>query len=88
MRGSPITARSPAASTEPSSELAASLVTTSGPGKLCRVTDNTSSSSLGGAMRGTRKLMKRSITSASATTEQMSNGQIGQPAACMIENKR
>ncbi|MFO1221007.1 MAG: hypothetical protein U1E89_21815 [Burkholderiaceae bacterium] len=31
--------------------------------------------------------MKRSITSASATTEHRINGQIGQPAACMIENK-
>jgi hypothetical protein len=27
------------------------------------------------------------MTSAIATTEQMSKGQIGQPAACMIENK-
>jgi hypothetical protein len=42
---------------------------------------------LGGATRGIRKLTNRSITSASATTEQMSSGQIGQPAACMIENK-
>src|SRR5512134_3981649 len=88
MRGSPITARNPAASTAPSSELAESLVTTPGPGRLWRVTDSTSSSSFGGAMRGARRLTKRSITSARATTEQINSGQIGQPAACMIENKR
>jgi hypothetical protein len=28
------------------------------------------------------------MTKAKATTEHASNGQIGQPAACMIENKR
>ena len=31
--------------------------------------------------------MKRSITSASATTEHRIRGQMGQPAACMIESK-
>jgi hypothetical protein len=31
--------------------------------------------------------MKRSITRASASMEQATSGQIGQPAACMIENK-
>jgi hypothetical protein len=30
--------------------------------------------------------VKRSITSARAKTEQATRGQIGQPAACMIEN--
>jgi hypothetical protein len=28
------------------------------------------------------------MTKANATTEHPNNGQIGQPAACMIENKR
>ncbi|WP_232229828.1 hypothetical protein [Polaromonas glacialis] len=32
------------------------------------------------------KLENRSITSASATMEHASRGQMGQPAACMIEN--
>ena len=32
------------------------------------------------------RLEKRSMTSASATIEQASKGQMGQPAACMIEN--
>ena len=35
---------------------------------------------------GARKLVKRSMTSARAATEHSNNGQIGQPAACMIEN--
>jgi len=42
---------------------------------------------LGGAILLSRKLTKRSITKATAKTEQAINGQIGQPAACMIENK-
>ncbi|MDO9200010.1 MAG: hypothetical protein Q8K50_10535 [Hydrogenophaga sp.] len=33
------------------------------------------------------KAMKRSITKAIPSTEQMMSGQIGQPAACMMENK-
>ena len=33
------------------------------------------------------RLMKRSMTSARASTEQAISGQIGQPAACMMENK-
>ncbi|WP_426146293.1 hypothetical protein [Polaromonas sp. DSR2-3-2] len=32
------------------------------------------------------KLENRSMTSASATMEHASKGQMGQPAACMIEN--
>jgi hypothetical protein len=36
--------------------------------------------------RVVRKLDKRSMTSASAAMEQTRSGQIGQPAACMIEN--
>ena len=39
-----------------------------------------------GAMRCSRKLRNRSMTKASATMEQINKGQIGQPAACMIEN--
>ena len=47
----------------------------------------TSSSSLGGATLTARKLVTRSMTKASATMEHKMSGQIGQPAACMIENK-
>ena len=39
-------------------------------------------------MRALRRLTSRSMTRARATTEQRISGQIGQPAACMIENKR
>jgi len=46
-----------------------------------------SSSSLGGKTREIRREVKRSITSASASTEQINRGQMGQPAATMIENK-
>jgi hypothetical protein len=34
-----------------------------------------------------RRLKNRSITTAKANTEHASSGQMGQPAACMIENK-
>jgi hypothetical protein len=37
-----------------------------------------------GAINCLRKLKKRSMTRAKATTEQASKGHIGQPAACMI----
>jgi hypothetical protein len=86
MRGSATTPRTPDASTWPSIELAASLFTTSGPGRLARVMDNTSSSRRGGATRTTRRLESRSMIRASATMEQAISGQIGQPAACMIES--
>jgi len=88
MRGSAITARSPLASTVPSTELSASLLTTSAAGRWARVTEITSSSSLAGATRCVRRLDSRSITRVSAMTEHRSKGQIGQPAACMIESKR
>jgi len=39
-----------------------------------------------GATRNTRRLENRSMISARAAIEQMSSGQIGQPAACMIES--
>ena len=86
MRGSAITARMPAASTVPSTELSASLLTTSDAGRWARVTEITSSSSRAGATRKRRRLVKRSMTSARAATEQISSGKIGQPAACSIEN--
>ena len=57
-------------------------------GKLARVTEITSSSRRGGATRAMRRLDKRSNTSASAAIEHRSRGQMGQPAACMIENNR
>ena len=40
----------------------------------------------GGATRRVRSVIRRSITSARPTTEQRIKGQIGQPAACMIDN--
>jgi hypothetical protein len=39
-----------------------------------------------GAINCLRKLNKRSIIKAKATTEQASRGHIGQPAACMIDS--
>ena len=45
-----------------------------------------SPSSLGGATFGIFRLEKRSMISATAMMEQASSGQIGQPAACMIES--
>ena len=75
------------ASTAPSTELSASLLTTSAAGRWARVTEITSSSNRGGATRCVRRLDIRSITSVSATTEHRSSGQMGQPAACMIDSK-
>src|ERR1043165_8765262 len=86
MRGSPMTARMPRASTVPSTEFCSSLLTTSALGKLARVTEITSSTNVGGATFGVRRLLRRSMTSAIAAMEHRSKGQIGQPAACMIEN--
>ena len=45
-----------------------------------------SPSSLGGAIFMVLRLENRSMTSASAMMEHASSGQMGQPAACMIEN--
>ncbi|MEI2676841.1 MAG: hypothetical protein V9G29_02670 [Burkholderiaceae bacterium] len=70
----------------PSTEFSASLLTTSADGRLARVTDTTSSSRRGGATFVCRRLESRSMTRVSATTEQKIKGQIGHPAACMIEN--
>ena len=39
-----------------------------------------------GAINCLRRLNKRSMTRAKATTEQASSGHIGQPAACMIDS--
>ena len=41
----------------------------------------------GGATLAVCRLIKRSMTKVSANTEQAISAQIGQPAACMIENK-
>jgi len=79
--------RMPAASTEPSTELSASLRSTSSDGRPLRVRPSTSSSSLGGATLTSRRLARRSMISASAAMEHRIKGQIGHPAACMIENK-
>jgi hypothetical protein len=46
-----------------------------------------SSSNLGGKTREVFKLVNLSMTSANPITEQASRGQIGQPAATMMENK-
>jgi hypothetical protein len=54
---------------------------------LVRVIRSTSSSNLGGATFASFSVTKRSITMAKAKMEQAIRGQIGQPAACMIENK-
>src|SRR5689334_21565986 len=86
-RGSELSARNPLASTSPSAEFCSSFLTTSALGTLARDTASASSSSLGGATLAVFRLMKRSITRASARMEQATKGQIGQPAACMIENK-
>jgi hypothetical protein len=88
VRGSMIIARRPLASTPPSTELSASLLTTSIAGRLLRLTAIASSSRLAGATRLPRRLIRRSMTSASPTTEHRIRGQIGQPAACMIDSNR
>ena len=87
MRGSAMTLRSPVAKTPPSSELAASLLTTSLPGRLLRVTPSTSSSRLAGAIWLERRLTSLSMMIVSAAMEHRISGQMGQPAACMIESK-
>src|SRR3569832_777022 len=86
-RGSELSARKPLASTSPSAEFCSSCFTTSGTGTELRDTARASSSSRGGAILLVLRLMKRSMTSASARMEQATRGQIGQPAACMIESK-
>jgi hypothetical protein len=45
-----------------------------------------SSSNLGGAMRAVFKETKRSQIKARARTEQAMRGQMGQPAACMMDS--
>jgi hypothetical protein len=42
---------------------------------------------VGGKTTLLRRLYKRSMIKANATTEHINKGQIGQPAACMIPNK-
>src|SRR4051812_24850985 len=87
-RGSEFRARKPLASTSPRAEFCSSWVTTSGVGTDTRDTASASSSSRGGAILAFLRLRKRSKMSARARMEQATRGQIGQPAACMIENKR
>src|SRR6476620_10431214 len=87
-RGLLFMARKPLASTSPSAEFCSSCETTSGPGTPDLDTASASSSSFGGATREFLRLRKRSMTRAKARMEQATSGQIGQPAACMIENKR
>src|SRR5205085_9477672 len=53
-----------------------------------RETASASSSRRGGTTLPDLRLTKRSMMRARARMEQASRGQIGQPAACMIENKR
>ena len=62
-------------------------MTTAAAGRGVRVTLSTSSSSVGGATSASRRWYRRSIASAKATTEHRIKGQIGQPAACMIDSK-
>ena len=57
-----------------------------GAGMLVCETVSTSLSSLGGTILEVLRLRNRSITNANARMEQATKGQIGQPAACMIEN--
>ena len=85
-RGLALSMRKPLANTSPNAEFFSRIDTTSGPGTPLRVTVITSSSSLGGATFWVLRLIKRSITRASANIEQAIRGQIGQPAACMMEN--
>ncbi|MCY1559740.1 hypothetical protein D9M68_968050 [compost metagenome] len=82
-----MSARKPLASTSPSAEFCSSWLTTSAPGTPLRDTMMASSSSFGGAILTALRLMNRSMTRAMPRTEQMMRGQIGQPAACMMENK-
>ena len=56
-------------------------------GKLFNEALSAWSSKPSGATQCVRKLIKRSMTKASANTEQIKRGQIGQPAACMMVNK-
>src|SRR3569833_7057 len=86
-RGSELSARKPLASTSPSAEFCSSCLTTSGVGTELRETASASSSNCGGATLLVLRLMKRAMMSASARMEQATSGQIGQPAACMIESK-
>ena len=81
-----LSVRRPLASTSPRAEFCASWFTTSGEGMDLEETEMASSSSFGGATRAVFSATKRSKTSASARMEQAIRGQIGQPAACMIDS--
>ena len=86
-RGSVFKALSPLASTSPRAEFLSNCETMSGPGILVLVKRRTSASTFLGTILSGFKLTKRSITIASAMMELAIKGQIGQPAACMIDSK-
>ena len=86
-RGLALSTRRPLPRMRPSDEFCSSLAITSGEGTLRSERVIASSSNFGGTILRRCRLMKRSITSASARIEQITNGQMGQPAACMIEIK-
>ena len=79
--------RRPLASTSPRAEFCASWFTTSGVGRALDDTVIASSSSFGGATRAVLRATKRSKISAIPRTEHAIRGQMGQPAACMMDSK-
>jgi hypothetical protein len=87
-RGLLLRVRKPLASTSPSAEFCSSWVTTSGVGTEVRETRTAPLPAAAvGAILAVFRLIKRSMMSASATMEEATKGQMGQPAACMIESK-
>jgi hypothetical protein len=76
----------PLAKTLPKAEWSRNWVVTSALGRDFCDAVMACSNKPSGAINCLRKLNKRSITSAKATTEQASKGHIGQPAACMIDS--
>ena len=86
-RGLLLMARQPAASTSPSAECCASWFTVSGAGTAVREMPIASSTSPLPSTRLFLRLTKRSTMNAKARMEHRMSGQIGQPAACMMESK-
>jgi len=86
-RGLLLMARQPAASTWPRAECCSSWFTVSGVGTESRETPMASSTRLLPSTRLVLSLMKRSMMKASARMEHRMSGQMGQPAACMMEIK-
>src|SRR3989344_53315 len=79
--------RRPLASTSPRAEFCANWFTTSGVDTALDETVMASSSNFGGATRAVLRATKRSKISAIPSTEHAIRGQIGQPAACMMDSK-